>query len=80
MALGIDPIHFGILVVVNMELGAITPPVGMNLYMASAVSGMRLYEVMRAAAPWMLVIAAVLLVVTYVPALSLIVPEWYFGQ
>lgn len=80
MALGIDPIHFGILVVVNMELGAITPPVGMNLYMASIVSGMPLYEVMRAALPWILVVGFVLIVVTYVPAISLLVPEWYFGD
>lgn len=79
MALGIDPIHFGILVVVNMELGAITPPVGMNLYMASTVSGMPLFEVMRAALPWILVIAFVLMVVTYIPWISTVVPNLYFG-
>lgn len=80
MALGIDPIHFGILVVVNMELGAITPPVGMNLYMASTVSGMPLFEVMRAALPWILVVLFVLIVVTYVPWISTVVPELYFGS
>jgi len=80
MALGIDPVHFGILVVVNMELGAITPPVGMNLYMASTVSGMPLFEVMRAALPWILVVLFVLIVVTYVPWISTVVPDWYFGS
>lgn len=80
MALGIDPIHFGIIVVINMELGAITPPVGINLYMGSTISGMPLYDVMRAAAPWILVVVFVLVVVTYVPWISLVVPNWYFGS
>ena len=79
MALGIDPIHFGIVVVVNMELGAITPPIGMNLFMASTVSGMPLYDVMRAALPWILVVAAVLIVITYVPWISTVLPRLYYG-
>lgn len=79
VALGIDPIHFGIIVVVNMELGAITPPIGMNLFMASTVSGMPLYDVMRAALPWTLVIGFVLIVITYVPWISTILPQIYFG-
>lgn len=79
MALGIDPIHFGIIVVVNMELGAITPPIGMNLFMASTVSGMPLYDVMIAALPWTLVIAFVLIVITYVPWISTVLPQLYFG-
>ena len=79
MALGIDPIHLGIVVVVNMELGAITPPIGMNLFMASTVSGMPLYDVMRAALPWILVVAAVLIVITYVPWISTVLPQLYYG-
>jgi len=79
MQLGIDPIHLGIVVVINMEMGAITPPVGMNLYMASTVSGMPLYDVMRAALPWILVVVFVLVVVTYVPWISTVVPRLYFG-
>lgn len=79
LALGIDPIHFGIIVVVNMELGAITPPIGMNLFMASTISGMPLYEVMLAALPWTLVIASVLMVITYVPWISTVLPQIYFG-
>ena len=79
MLLGIDPIHFGIIVVVNMELGAITPPIGMNLFMASTISKMPLYEVMLAALPWTLVIAFVLMVITYVPWISTVLPNLYFG-
>lgn len=79
MKLGIDPIHFGIVVVVNMEMGLITPPVGMNLYVASGISGMPLYDVMRAAAPWILVVVFVLLVITYVPWISTVVPRLLWG-
>jgi C4-dicarboxylate transporter DctM subunit len=78
-ALGIDPIHFGIVVVVNMEMGLITPPIGINLYVASGVTGMPLYDVMRAAAPWILVVVAVLLLITYVPSISLFLPNLLYG-
>ena len=80
MALGIDPIHFGIMVVVNMEMGAVTPPVGMNLYMASTITGMKLYDVLKAAAPWILVVVLALLVITYVPQISLFLPGLMYGR
>ena len=70
-AIGIDPIHLGIIMTVNLELGTITPPVGVNLFVASAISRMSLYEVTRATMPWILVVIAVLMVITYVPWLSL---------
>lgn len=77
MALGIDPIHLGIIIVVNLELGTITPPVGVNLFVASAISRMSLFEVTKATAPWIVVIIGVLMVVTYVPFLSLmLVRPW----
>ncbi len=69
--LGIDPIHLGIIMTTNMEVGMITPPVGLNLYVAAGLTGMSLAEVTRAALPWMLVLIAALLVITYVPWLSL---------
>ncbi|UCE89471.1 MAG: TRAP transporter large permease subunit [Pseudomonadota bacterium] len=69
--LGIDPIHLGIVMTTNMEVGMITPPVGLNLYVAAGLTGMSLGEVTRAALPWMLVLIAALLVITYVPWLSL---------
>jgi C4-dicarboxylate transporter DctM subunit len=74
-ALGVDPVHFCIIVVVNIELGLIHPPVGLNLYVGSAVSGQPPWEVFKAALPWMTVTFAVLLLVTYVPAISLFLPS-----
>ena len=70
-ALHIDPIHLGVVMTLNMEVGMITPPVGLNLYVASGLSGMRLEDVTRAALPWMLVMIAALALVTYFPAISL---------
>lgn len=69
--LGIDPIHLGIVMTTNMEVGMITPPVGLNLYVAAGLTGMSLAEVTKAAIPWMLVLIIALLVITYVPILSL---------
>ncbi|HEX5640243.1 MAG TPA: TRAP transporter large permease subunit [Burkholderiaceae bacterium] len=79
MKLGIDPIHLGIIMTVNMEIGMITPPVGLNLYVASGISGMGLTETTKAAAPWILVMIAFLLLITYVPAISLWLPNLLMG-
>jgi C4-dicarboxylate transporter DctM subunit len=72
--MGIDPVHFGIIVVVNIELGLITPPVGLNLFVGSSISNMSVLSVFRACLPWMLVTFVMLLLVTYVPAISLFLP------
>jgi C4-dicarboxylate transporter DctM subunit len=74
--MGIDPIHLGIIMVINMEMGLITPPVGLNLFVTAGVSGMSMERVIQASLPWLGVLLAVLLVITYVPAISLIVPQW----
>src|SRR5690554_1521504 len=76
MQLGIDPIHLGIIMVVNMEIGLITPPVGLNLFVTSAVTGMPVTSVMRAAAPWLMLLLCFLVLITYVPAISLALPGW----
>ena len=76
MQMGIDPIHLGIIMVVNMEIGLITPPTGLNLFVASAVTGMPLTRVIRAVSPWLLMMLAFLILVTYVPFISLALPEW----
>ncbi len=76
MQLGIDPIHLGVIMVVNMEIGLITPPVGLNLFVTSAVTGMSVPQVIRAALPWLLMLLSFLMVITYVPAVSLALPEW----
>jgi C4-dicarboxylate transporter DctM subunit len=79
MKLGIDPIHLGIIMTVNMEIGMITPPVGLNLYVASGISGMGLTETTKACAPWLLVMLGFLLLITYVPAISLWLPNLLMG-
>ncbi|MCW1938750.1 MULTISPECIES: C4-dicarboxylate TRAP transporter large permease protein DctM [Pseudomonadaceae] len=75
MQLGIDPIHLGIIMVVNMEIGLITPPVGLNLFVTSAVTGMPLTAVIRAAMPWLMLLLSFLVIITYVPAVSLALPN-----
>jgi C4-dicarboxylate transporter DctM subunit len=79
MKLGIDPIHLGIIMTVNMEIGMITPPVGLNLYVASGISGMGLTETTKACAPWILVMLAFLILITYVPIISLWLPNLLMG-
>ncbi|HUG21331.1 TRAP transporter large permease [Piscinibacter sp.] len=77
--LGIDPIHLGIIMVVNMEIGMITPPVGLNLFVTSGITGMNLVQVTRAALPWLMVLLVFLLLVTYVPQISLFLPNLLLG-
>ncbi len=76
MELGIDPIHFGIIMIVNMEIGLVTPPIGLNLFVASAVTGLPVVKVMKAAFPWLFLLLGFLILVTYVPAISLALPEY----
>ncbi len=78
--LGIDPIHLGIVYVVNMEIGLVTPPVGLNLFVASGITGMPLIEVVRAAAGWLMILLGFLIVVTYIPEISLYLPNLLFGK
>lgn len=78
MSLGIDPIHLGIIMTTNMEVGMITPPVGLNLYVAAGLAGMSLGAVTKAALPWMLVLIVALMVITYVPWLSLVLVEMLY--
>ena len=75
MQLGIDPIHFGILIVVNMEVGMCHPPVGLNLYVASGITKMGITELTIAVWPWLLTMLGFLLLVTYWPPLSLWLPR-----
>ncbi|MCX7382754.1 MAG: TRAP transporter large permease subunit [Alphaproteobacteria bacterium] len=75
MKLGIDPIHFGILITVNMEIGMCHPPVGLNLYVASGIARMGITELTVAVWPWLLTMLAFLVLVTYVPWISLVLPH-----
>ncbi|MBA4382346.1 MAG: C4-dicarboxylate ABC transporter permease, partial [Sideroxydans sp.] len=75
MKLGIDPVHFGIIMVVNMEVGMCHPPVGLNLYVASGITKMGITELTIAVWPWLLSMLGFLMVVTYWPGLSLWLPR-----
>ncbi|MBY8977704.1 TRAP transporter large permease [Rhodobacteraceae bacterium NNCM2] len=77
--LGIDPIHLGIIMVVNMEIGMITPPVGLNLFVTSGVAGMPMMSVVKAALPWLAILFVFLIMVTYIPAISTFLPTMMMG-
>jgi len=73
--MGIDPIHLGVMMVLNMQIGLVTPPVGLNLFVTASVAKTPMEEVIKAAVPWLIVLFTVLILVTYIPWISLIVPS-----
>jgi len=75
MKLGIDPIHFGVLITVNMEVGMCHPPVGLNLYVSSGITKMGISELTLAVMPWLIAMVGFMLLVTYVPIISLWLPR-----
>lgn len=77
LAFGVDPIHLGILFLANMELGYLTPPVGLNLFLSSYRFKKSLPEVTRSAVPMMLVLLAGVGLITFIPALTTILPTWF---
>lgn len=79
MSLGIDPVHFGILIIVNMEVGMCHPPVGLNLYVASGITKMGISELTVAVLPWLMTMLAFLMLVTYVPQISLWLPNLIYN-
>lgn len=74
--LGIDPIHLGIIMVVNMEIGMLTPPVGLNLFVTSGITGRSMGWVIKACLPWLSLLLMFLILITYVPQISLFLPEY----
>ncbi|MFZ6816906.1 TRAP transporter large permease [Undibacterium sp. Ji22W] len=79
MKLGIDPVHFGIIMVVNMEVGMCHPPVGLNLYVASGITKMGITELTVAVLPWLFTMLGFLLLVTYVPVISTWLPNLIYN-
>lgn len=77
--LGVDPIHLGIIMVVNMEIGMITPPVGLNLFVTSGVAGMPMMRVVKAALPFLAILFVFLIMVTYIPWISTWLPTTLMG-
>ena len=76
--LGIDPVHLGIIMVVNLEIGMVTPPIGLNLFVTAGITKMSIMAVARAALPWTLVLVAFLILITYVPAVTMFLPNMLF--
>ncbi|RKZ33813.1 MAG: C4-dicarboxylate ABC transporter permease, partial [Gammaproteobacteria bacterium] len=79
IALGIDPIHLGIIMVVNMEIGMVTPPVGLNLFVTAGVANMSVGDVIKAAMPWVSILFIFLIIVTYIPIVSTWLPTLLMG-
>jgi C4-dicarboxylate transporter DctM subunit len=79
VALGINPIHFGVMITINMELGMVSPPVGLNLFVTSSLTGISMKEVVVATLPWTATIFVGLMLVTYIPQISLWLPNFIYG-
>lgn len=75
IALGIDPLHFGLVVVINLIVGLITPPVGLCLFIACGIAKISLERISKAVLPFVLVEIAVLFLITYVPSICLFLPK-----
>ena len=73
--LGIDPVHLGLIFVLNLTLGMITPPVGLNLFVISAIGGVDQIRIFRAAIPYLFILVGVLILITYVPQLTMYLPN-----
>jgi len=73
--MGIDPVHLGVLMIVNMQIGLVTPPVGLNLFVTAGIANLSLEDTIKASFPWLIVLLAVLILITYVPWISLVVPN-----
>jgi C4-dicarboxylate transporter DctM subunit len=74
--LGVDPIHLGIIMVVNMEIGMLKPPVGLNLFVTAGITGRSMGWVIKACLPWLALLLMFLILITYVPQISLFLPEY----
>ena len=76
---GIGPVHFGVITLINFSVGMLTPPVGLNLFVAMAISKMSLQEVFRACLPFILLMLLALLAITYIPGISMLLPDLIYG-
>ena len=79
MQFGVDPAHFGVIMVVNLALGMVTPPFGVNLFAACTVANIRLETLVRPLLPFVLVVVACLMIITYVPDISLFLKHLVYG-
>ena len=73
-AVGVSPIQFGIIMTANLAIGFCTPPLGVNLFVASGISGLKVERITKAIVPYMIVMIVILLMISYIPAISLALP------
>ncbi|MCL2806371.1 MAG: TRAP transporter large permease [Treponema sp.] len=78
--IGLDPVHFGIVMIFNLSMGLLTPPVGTVLFVGSAIGKIRIEETIKALLPFYVVMFAALMLVTYIPAISMFIPNLMFGK
>ena len=76
---GVDPVHFGLIIVVNLALGMITPPLGVNLFAACAVANLRIVQIIPQLVWFVLTVCAALMIITYVPQITMWPVHWFFG-
>ena len=76
ISIGVDPIHFAIIMSVNLTVGLATPPMGLVLFVASSVSGVKVQSIAKAILPFLFVEVIVIFLITFFPALSMTVPRW----
>jgi C4-dicarboxylate transporter, DctM subunit len=77
--MGIDPIHFAVLMVINMELALLTPPIGLNIFVLSSITKTPVAETIKGVLPFMVILLILLIAVTYIPSLSLWLPTLIYG-
>lgn len=75
--LGIDPVHFGVVMVTALAIGMLTPPLGICLFIACNIARIQLTEIIRYIAPFLAIMIAILVLITYVPALVMMVPDYF---
>ena len=76
LQLGYDPIALGVVLVVNIAIGMVTPPVGCNLYVACGISGIEVKDIIRPVVPYIIASTIALLIITYIPSISLFLPSF----
>jgi tripartite ATP-independent transporter DctM subunit len=79
VAAGVNPVHFGLVMVFNLMIGMITPPVGMSVYMVSPIVGLPVGKIFKASLPYLVSLVAALIILTYIPQISLWLPTLVFG-
>jgi len=78
--IGMDPIHFGVVMILNLSIGLLTPPVGTALFVGSSISGMKIEKIAKAMLPFYASMVVALLLLTFIPALSMTIPNMFFGK